>query len=232
LAPIVVSNYRTHGLLAVSDSSAFNLILGLTETERRSLVDRSPRDLQIEYLGAAKSTTERRAWLKRRLNEELAGLNPIRQLGVQMRRQYFRLFDRESVFSAMLPGGSLHNRGRGYREPPLRLARLLVLADWLIYGLLLAIGPWGCAAVAQRNPRAGAWLAGWFCYVIGILLFHHVDVRYRLVLIPLLAIGAGAALARFWGRHGLSKLPSLRPGPHWASVGLGCLLVYLGFALP
>jgi len=232
LAPVIAANYRKHGLLAVADSTTFNLILGLTETSRRSLAERTPRDLQIEYLKSAAEVAQRRAWLDRRLADLLSRLEPRRQLGEQVTRQYFRLFDRESVFSAMLPGGSLHARGRGYRAPPELLWRALIGLDLALYALMLAAAPWGLALLLQHERAAGLWLAGWIAYLLAIFLVLHVDVRYRAVLLPVLAIATAVALSALLRRKTrLSERP-LPPAGRWSALAASGLLLYLGFALP
>lgn len=230
LSPIVAANYRKHRLLAISDSTTFNLILGLTETSRRSLAERTPRDLQLEYLKSSSEVAERRAWLERRLGDLLARIDPPQQLREQVSRQYFRLFDRESVFSAMLPGGSLQARGRGYQAAPNLLWRALVGLDLTLYALLLATAPWGLALLLQHRRAAGLWIGGWILYLLALFLVLHVDVRYRVVLLPALSISSAVALSTLFRRADLRA--QIAPATRWGAMAAAGLLLYLAFGLP
>ncbi len=224
VAPTALSNHRRYGIVGVSDSVSFNLILGLTETNPRSLDDRTPRDLQLEYLGSAPDVRGRRAWLSRRLHELVTTLDLRAQLRAQVPRQLFRLFDRESEFSALAPGGSLHARGRGYRSPPAGLASALVAWDWALYALLLATAPWGLALLLQERARAGAVILGWLLFLLASFSLLHVDVRYRTLVLPALILASAHALARRrrWG---------LRAWQGAAAVVASLALLWLAFSL-
>lgn len=234
LAPAVWSNHRRHGFWGVADSTRFNLALGLADRSPRSLRDDGAYAFLLEYQASGATFADRQRALGQRIRGELERRGAAAILAAQLGRQYFRLFDRESYFAAMLPGsGALAAIGQGFRDPPAALAATLGLLGALLYGVVLITAPFGgLLLLAKRDRRA--WLPLAFVgYQVALFFFLHVKARYRLPLLPVLDLTAALALVqladRFRGRP-VERWSSGRWAVGWigGAVG-GALLLLFGF---
>jgi hypothetical protein len=194
LAPVLTLNQRRHGFLGVADSTAFNLFLGLTDRSPRSLVDDQAGRVYNDYLASGAGFLERRRALVESIREHLAARGLGRALAAQLPRQYYRLFDHESYFSAMLPGGSLATSGQGFRDPPTPLATTLRWFGLGLYALVLASAPAGLAILWQQRRASALWALVWLGYLLALFVVLHVKVRYRVLLMPVLDLGAAYGL--------------------------------------
>ena len=129
IAPNVWSNYRRTGQATLSNSAAFNLWVGLNDPGRRAF---GGGGIVLEeyrrYLASAPTHAEREAALRAKITGLVREKGVVRLLVDQAGRQYFRLFDRESVLTAQLPGGRTHREdgSKGFRGPPEPMAT----SDW------------------------------------------------------------------------------------------------------
>ncbi len=237
VAPTMALNWRWHGRPMIANSARFNAWVGLNDRAGGQLADEIVAEEYIAWRRSAPDFAGREAILAAKIRALVSERGWAELLRAQLGRQYFRLLDRESFFTDQLPGGAVHDVGGGYRRPPRRVAALARAAHYASYAALLLAAPFGLAA-AWRQRRRWSWLAGAFlAYHGAVFLVLHVKTRYRLQLLPLVALlGASAALA--WGRWAVGRArgealhaPLGQGGVAGAAAG-GGLLLWLAFGGP
>ena len=219
--PTLVAHRQRYGVATIADSSLFNLWVGLNDRGRTSFADEIVFAELTTYLESEPTAPGRDAVLRRKLADFIDRQPLTAILGAQLGRQYFRLFDKSSFLTDQLPGGTLAAQpGCGYVAPAPALAAGLRALAYAIYGLVL-VG--AVVGMAVAPPRGRPWLWGslaFLAYNLAIFLLLHVMSRYRIQLLPLLDLYAGAAVA--WAVSGGRPMP--RPAT-WAAVATGGLLL-------
>jgi hypothetical protein len=195
--PTVLENGRRHGRFMIADSSRFNLWLGLQDASTPTPTGQAYR----RYLESGTSFPER----ERALNMALTALwrerGPLALFAGQLRKQYFRLFDKSSVLTDQLPGGFVAARQAGYARAQPAIANLLRVWSYAIYALVLAAaGPGLVAARLRGRP----WLQMLWCFLgYNLLLFLglHAHSRLRVQFMPVLDVAAALTLSWLtaWG---------------------------------
>lgn len=219
VAPTLVGNGHRHGSYVIADSSRFNLWVGLNDRSRRNLVGEIVGDEYLRYRESGRTLAERNAVLDGKLQGLLRERGLVELFLAQLRRQYFRLFDKDSFLTDQLPGGAIAAQGYGYAGTPAALQTLLRSWSYLAYALTLAAAGLGLFGLGLRgHPGLSAALA-FLAYNLLLFLGLHVKTRYRLQFLPVLELLAGAALA---GAVGYSRTR--------LALGLLAALVLLGLA--
>lgn len=232
LTPVLLFEHSRSGAWGIGDSARFNLWVGLNDRSPRSLVEDRTWSEYLLYQESGATFAERQSVLARRLRDlvEARGVPAI--LAGQFPRQYFRLFDRESYFSAMLPaGGNRFLAGEGYRDAPRTLARFLGNFEILLYATILLCAPFGLVRLVRERRRGALWIVGLLAYQLGLFYFVHVKARYRLTLLPLLILGAAWAAQTVWRRSREGELPISRVDLALGGAG-GAVLLFFAFGAP
>jgi hypothetical protein len=194
VAPVVISSYQRHGVLAIADSSRFNLWVGLNDRSRRGLEEPIAGGEYETYLASAADHRGRDRILDARIRDLVSERGWLGVLRDQLSRQYFRLFDKDSFLTDQLPGGGFAARGRGYMDVPRPLAAVLRWASYGLYALILAGAAFG---IARTSPKARPWawmVLAFLGYNLAIFLLLHVKSRYRVQFLPFLMVYACCAL--------------------------------------
>lgn len=234
--PWMAWNGQRTGSFVLSDSVAFNLALGLENTSRREMVDSRAAGALESFLHGGTSFDERRDRQWQEVARLVRSEGPLTLLRRQLGSQYFRLFHVDSNLVHQLPGGALAERGKGYREGSPLLARGLRLYAQVFHLALWALA-WAGALllVHRRHP----WLWGgalFLLYNFALFLALHVTTRYRLQLVPFLAIYAAGAIAWWQVHQGAGKGDAAPSGEDaasfveptartWGLVVVGCMLL-------
>ncbi len=235
IAPTAISNHRRATGVVISNSLAFNVWVGLNERSRKNFVDRVVDAEWLAYQASAVTFAQRDAilWAKTRALVAERGAPAI--LRAQLSRQYFRLFDRGSFLTDMLPGGAIAAHGWGYRDPPAAIAGGLRIVSYLLYvGILLGF----IAGLVACPPRRQPWLLIGLLFIgynLALFLLLHVKSRYRVPLLPFFFLYSGCAAA--WLAHRLGLNPDeveLWSAPvdrrsWWAASLAALLLLFLAF---
>jgi dolichyl-phosphate-mannose-protein mannosyltransferase len=255
LLPVQLHNRERYGVATVADSSAFNAWVGLNDRSRRNFVDEIVGDELGVYLRSAADPATRAAIARAKARGLIDERGVLPVLRAQLARQYFRLFDRDSFLTDQLPGGPIANHGDigggdgyGYVAPPPWLAAALRGWGWTIYGVVLVAAalavatlraaPAVVADTAATPAQRRAWLlvaALFVVYNLALLLALHVKTRYRVQMMPVLDLWAGATLVWVWSRlrrpagGEIVQRPS-PPARAWAAGAmLATLLLFLAF---
>ena len=208
LAPGAFRTVADHGSAGLGGSSLFNLWVGLNDTSRRPRAEPVAARELLAYRDSADSTEDRQAALGSKVRRLVAERGLLPTLWGQARRQYFRLLDRRSELVDQLPGGLLHQRGRGYRSMSAGTGHALSLLDGALYALLLAAGTVGLVTLASRDRIWVSLVVAFVLYNLALFLLLHVKTRYRVPLLPWLAIFGAAALDRWAQGAAASDHPS------------------------
>src|SRR6185295_10723505 len=213
ILPTLLANRARYGVAAIADSSLFNAWVGLNDRTRRSFVGEIVGDEYGTYLRSAPEPRARDAVLRAKIARLVEERGVGQLLRAQLGRQYFRLFHRDSFFTEQLPGGGIAAAGYGYPAPPGWLAATLrIWAASLYGGVLIA----AALAVAMAPAAQRAWLAVailFVAYNLALFLVLHVMSRYRVQLMPVLYLGAGATVAGAW------RSRPRRPAAAWVAGG-------------
>lgn len=197
VAPFVATNLHRQGYFGISNSTAFNLALGLTDRSPRSLVDDRATAAFAAYQASGDRFAQRQQALWGKVRQHLAEHGILHSLADQFPRQYFRLFDRESYFLAALPGGSIALEAQGPGRPASWLDRGLTAWSHGIYIVILLGAPWGLALLLWRQRPGVVAALCWLISLLGLFFVFHVKSRYRVLLLPVLDLGAAAGLVRW-----------------------------------
>ena len=229
LAPVVLYEHSRSGAWTLGGSARFNLWVGLTDLAPRSLAEDRTWEEYLEYRAGGATFNERQDALTRRLRElaQARGLPAI--VAGQFPRQYLRLFDRESYFSAALPPrGSRFVAGEGFRAAPPWLARLFAAGEAGLYVAILVGAPFGLVRlVRERKPGAYA-VAALLAGQLLLFWFVHVKSRYRLTLLPLLVLGVVWSLDTIHRRR-RGEVPPIPTHELLLGAGGAALLLYFAF---
>jgi 4-amino-4-deoxy-L-arabinose transferase-like glycosyltransferase len=203
--PVMIANYRSHGVFTVSDSSMFNLWLGLSE---------NPGAINAELAAEwERPGFNLKEWNARHLD---LALRRVREQGVvktltrQMSRQYFRLFSYHTPFVSLLPTAGPAGSASRSAAPPLglrtphakevysfdspALASLLRLYSCVVYGFVLTVGMMGLCFVRVRGRAWEQCLALLVVYHLALFLFLIAKPRFVIQLLPVFALFSAAAL--------------------------------------
>jgi 4-amino-4-deoxy-L-arabinose transferase-like glycosyltransferase len=230
LAPTLWLNQQRHGRAMIASSARFNLWVGLNDHGTREFETRSALVAFREWRESGATFAAREAVLARRIADLIEERGVARILVEQAKRQYFRLFGLSSFLTEQLPGGAIHARGRGYRDPPRGLAAIAGWSHRLVYPTVLLLAPWGLMiGLRRRQAWAGAALL-LLAYALLIFLVLHVKTRYRIQLLPAL-LPAAAAGAVWWADRlrGRPEASGLTPpgGAELALAGTASVLLAL-----
>ncbi len=197
VGPVMGLQYRRIGVPVIADSSAFNVWVGLNDRGAKSFDEPVVWKAYREFWDGEGTFAERNARMReksRQLVQE-RGLGSV--LKAQFRRQYFRLFDKDSYLTEQIPGGSAAEQGLGYASLGPRLSATVRVASYGAYALLLLTAPLGFLVwpfAERRWPRV---LLLFFVYNLALFLVLHVKSRYRIQLLPVFFLGSSAAIAWF-----------------------------------
>jgi len=235
IAPTALANRERHGIASIGNSAWFNFWVGLNDTSRRDYENDAAEREYHRYLRSAGTWPERNAILRQRIADRLRGRGLLPVLSAQLGRQYFRLFDKDSILTIQLPGGRIHRQGGGYVRAPAFAATTLRALSWSLYALLLSTA---VAGVALWLPRAPGWVYGALTFVsynLGLFLLLHVKTRYFVPLLPI-AFGFSATALQWGAERARGELGPARrmleaPGPKGCVIAAcaAALLLYLGF---
>jgi 4-amino-4-deoxy-L-arabinose transferase-like glycosyltransferase len=229
VAPTLLANAR-RGAPVISDSSRFNLWVGLNDRSRKDLVNEVVGREHQRYLRSGETFAERTAVLEEKIERLVRERGLLALLRAQLGRQYFRLLDKDSFVTDQLPGGAIARQGYGYRETPPWVAALL--RAWS-YGLYAAVLVAAALGLAVDPPRGRPWhrvLLAFLAYNAALFLLLHVKSRYRVAFLPILYLEAGAFAAWWHGARGTAAAPSRVV---WAAAGAAAsVALFLAFAGP
>jgi 4-amino-4-deoxy-L-arabinose transferase-like glycosyltransferase len=230
VAPVVVANGLGRGSWVVSDSSRFNLWLGLNDVSRRSLESDIAGEEYRRYLASAPDFRGRNDVLEGKIASLVGERGVPEVLRAQLGRQYFRLLDAETYLTEQLHGGFLHQTACGYGPVAASLAAPVRLYAYGFHAMLLV-----ALALAVALPvdwRERGWLRvvlAFLAYNLLVFLLLHVKSRYRLQLVPFLDLLAGAGLAAAWARLRRADTPRVSGLRIAAAAALAALLLFLAF---
>jgi hypothetical protein len=236
--PTLKAQQRDFGRTMLANSGLFNVWVGLNDVSTSDFRNSVVVEEYPRYMQSARSSLRRDRILEAKIERLVRERGVWGTLSRQLRRQYFRLFDSDSFLTQQLVGGTVWERGDGYRSgasPPARLVALLSKISWA--SVLLAAA-WGIACFPYRSRPLGWWVLGFLVAQCGLFLLLHVKTRYRIQMLPGFFFFAAYGAARVrdaWRRSKdqgrLIWRPAWADGTwrHGVGLGLGGLLLYLAF---
>lgn len=193
----------------ITSSPIFNMWVGLNERSRRNFVDPVVGEAYKSYRASSRSIADRDLILLTKILDKVRDEGVPALLARQLGRQYFRLFDKDSFFTDMLPGGEIAALGGGYVRPPPALATGLRWTSYVSYSLILLGAVVGLTVCPHAGRRWLQTLVLFLLYNLGIFLIVHVKTRYRVPMLPVLFLYTGCACA--WGAAKLGWTAEAQP---------------------
>lgn len=229
VAPVIAMQYQRIGAPVIADSSAFNLWVGLNDRGNKSFEDPIVGRAYRDYMGWEGTFTERNARMRRQSFELINQKGVGSVVVAQVRRQYFRLFDKDCYLTEQLPGGAASREGSGFTSLGSRSSFAVRAVVYGAYALLLLTAPLGFLAWPFAEKRWPRTLLLFFLYNLALFLLLHVKSRYRIQILPVFFLGSSAAVAWFWSnvRGSVSWKDSM--GKIVLAGLLSAILLYLAF---
>ncbi len=198
VAPVLWAQKQRIGSAMIADSSAFNLWVGLNDKGMKSFEDEYVARAYSEFQGVGGSFLQRNQFLRERCIDFVRTRGVGRVLRDQLRRQYFRFFDKDSYLTEQLPGGAAIPQKAGYVGVGPTWASLIRKACYGSYALILLTAPLGYLAWSFQDKRWVRVMVLFLAYNLVLFLFLHVKSRYRIQILPVAFLGTAAAVA--WTR--------------------------------
>lgn len=223
VSPTLVRNSKRYGVVTIANSGWFNLWVGLNETSRKDFDGSIVGDEYREFQRSAPTFPERNAILREKIAALVRERGLLRVLGDQLGRQFFRLFDKDSLLTDQLPGGAIHRLGGGYRAPPAAVSWLVRTLSYGMYAALLVGTAAGLALLGRRNRPWVGFIWSFVAYNLLLMLFLHVKTRYRVQLMPFSFFLSAYAFFRLTPSQGEARPPVRALAG--AAVGAAVLLI-------
>lgn len=228
--------YRPHGVSFVS-SSVFNVWVGLNDRSRKNFVDPIVAKELKSFEQSAPDFRQRNRITMEKIQRfvEVRGVWEV--FRAQLRRQPYRLFDKDSFLTDQLPGEEKARQLRGYAGPSPGLARALRWSSYVLYTAILLLAMVGMCVCPPRGRRWLWIILAFLVYNLVLFLVLHIKSRYRVPMLPFLFLYAGYAVV--WLRERLrERLRQFSQGEEirrwnilprrWlaAALATGCLMVW------
>ncbi|MDH3403501.1 MAG: hypothetical protein OES32_00915 [Acidobacteriota bacterium] len=234
--PTVLAQQRDFGRPMLANSGLFNAWVGLNDVSTNEFENPVIVAEYRRYMQSARSPLRRDRILRRKIATLVRERGPWTTLAGQLRRQYFRLFDRDSFLTQQLAGGVVWARGDGYRSGGSLAARWIAGLSRASWAAVLPLAALGIAIFPYRRRPFGWWVLGFLASQCALFLVLHVKTRYRVQMLPaffLFAAYAAVRLRDLWSRRrAASPLADPPPVPAWrwaTGAALAGLLLFLAF---
>lgn len=233
VSPTLIANHSSTGRWMLATSGWFNLWVGLQDTSLRSLEDRGVHRALRVYERLGDDLATRDAILRREVRRYVQETGLPTVVVRQVRRQYFRLFDKDSYLTAQLPGGPLARVRQGYAGPVRPLTTLIRTTTYGAYAAVLLAAVLGLVVFDHRRAP-WLWLAIVFV-LYNLVLFSvlHAKSRFRIQILPCFFVFAGLGIQ--WLRDRLAEPSSVSAPPRWRWVvgaALAAVSMFLAFGAP
>jgi len=191
--PVMVNNLITQGEFTISDSSIFNIWVGLNDLGKTDYGANEIAGKEFnEYMLSGSNHRIRNLVYKEKIVKKLEQQGLVGTLFNQLGKQYFRLFDIQTFFTTQLPGGGR----QAYTTDAQWLITFLKLYSYIIYGLILVAGTAGVCFLQVRYVNWSHLFVLFIIYNLGLFLFLHVKTRYVLQFLPMLILFA--SVTTYW----------------------------------
>lgn len=212
--PLILYNGMKHDFWGVADASAFNLWLGW-----RGDITAAPKF--DEYMRFSELPSERNRIVRERVLRKISDEGFWNVVRVQVKRQYFRLFSKDSFLMEQFPG---RRWGVNKVDSDRWLIEILTWWSYAVYACTLFLGAVGFFQVRWRRDFKRCILPGLFIlYNLGLFLFFFVKTRYRIPIMPAIIFFAAFGVYSFLEHRKQSGLVP-KPGFRFAA---GCMVAAL-----
>lgn len=214
LIPLILYNGMKHDFWGVADSTAFNLWLGLKG-------DITAAEKFDAYQKSSDLPAERNRIVRERVLRKMGDEGLWNVVRVQMKRQYFRLFNKDSFLMEQFPG---RRWAVNKMVSEHWLIEMLTWWSYAVYACTLFLGAVGLFQVRWRRDFKRCILPGLFIlYNLGLFLFFFVKTRYRIPMMPAIIFFAAFGVYSFFEYRKQSGLVP-KPGFRFAA---GCIVAAL-----
>jgi 4-amino-4-deoxy-L-arabinose transferase-like glycosyltransferase len=191
LSPFAINSKKNFNSWMISNSSMFNLYVGLNDESRQNFIKPLAGKTFREYMKTADTFSEREAIIKEKVYQQLEEQGVITTFINQISKQYFRLFNHNSFLSDQFQGEIEKGQKNRYSHPlSSNLVQSVLLLDKILYTIVFAIMLYGVIWMWKSSPLYQQCLL-FLLYNLGLFLLLHAKTRFRIPLVPLFAIYAG-----------------------------------------
>ena len=190
----------------IADSSVFNIWVGLNDVSLQDARNDICGREFVKYQRSANTLRKRNEIYRAKIRELFKERGLLNTIVLQLKKQYFRLFDHETFFTTQLPGGMRH----AYRFNNKLLGRVLSFYSHLFWALLLASFSLGVCFMKYRPIGWVHLLSLLFAYNIVLFFILHVKTRYTLQFLPTLILFSSVGIFWLWYSLRRATVPAIQ----------------------
>lgn len=230
--PFLWRGWQATGKPLVTDSSTYNLYVGLHDNWRSDYVHDRGGQYMRQYLDAGDTPRQRSRVFGQRVSDDVQAKGLETVLRERLSVQYFRLFNAKRTLLSQLPGPACAGYLGAYTVPAhwVSVIQFLTRAQYLLMLVLAAFG----VALWKRHSRLLWLILLFFGYQLALFLGLHVKARFLLPMLPFLSGFAASALVSVLPTSA-SDSPSPLSARRWrvaVALAFAALLVLFACAGP
>jgi len=199
ISPVSIEAHKMSGSWMPSNSSMYNLWLGLRDYTRtltistQAIKKKKMRGDYHKYLLSAETYQERNALLVDKIKKYISEKGIVSILTNQLSKQYFRLFDYKSKFYMQFQKGYKPEK-KGF------IIDLILVYNNVVYGATLLALFLGSILYFKKSIITVQFTL-FTLYIFGLFLLLHTIARFRIPLVPLSAFYIGFLYNYFPNLH-------------------------------
>jgi len=191
LAPASYKAHQMTGGWMVSNSSMFNLNLGLHDHTRQHFTHKIAGAHYNQFHSTAKTFEERNKIVTQKALNKITDDGYINTILQQLNKQYFRLFDYQSTFSQQFQSDEKGNYQNRYKTNHNNLLVKSFLIFNSVFYTIIMLGMFFGIVVSFRHSRIAQQFALFLLYTLGLFLLLHAIPRFRIPLVPIMGFYSG-----------------------------------------
>jgi 4-amino-4-deoxy-L-arabinose transferase-like glycosyltransferase len=232
VGPVAVTRAVRTGSPVLSDSSWFNLWVGLRDRSHKDHVDPVVYQAYRDFERSGTSLEVRNRVTRMRIHRHFQEHSLLDIVRGQLGTQYFRLFDKDSFLTDQLWGGVAREHDKGYVAAGRGVSTAVRAVSYSVYALVLAAAPFGWLVWRFRRRRWWRVLLLFVAYNLVLFFWFHVKTRFRVQMLPVFFIGCGCTVDWLRLRLRGEDVPLPSTGVRMTAIVLTVLFELFAFAGP
>jgi hypothetical protein len=187
LAPASIKAHKISGSWMVSNSSMFNLWLGIVDDKRQNFSHDQGGPIYQQYMKLGENFEQRNEQAKQKALSLIKDKGYLSTLISQLGKQYFRLFDYQSFFSQHFQGDRQDNYLNRYSHRVDEPMVMVLLAYNTFFYFVIMVGLLLGMVYSFKHSLIAKQFMFFFLYVLALFVLLHTKSRFRIPLMPLMA---------------------------------------------
>jgi len=191
ITPTSIKSHQMNGGWMVSNSSMFNLYLGLEDDKRQHFSHKMAGSHYSEYTKSANTFTLRNEIVKNKALNKISKDGYINTILAQLNKQYFRLFDYQTFFSQQFAGKASDNYLGNYHHHSDEALVLIINTYNNLFYFIIVLAMFFGITVSFNKSIIIKQFTFFLLYILGLFLLLHAIPRFRIPLVPVMAFFSG-----------------------------------------